>query len=176
MAGLLANGAPTTVPGGAGRATCTKVASASPGAARWPGVVAPGTSTERMTLTMDIFATACAAAGVVLRRTLTASVFCRAAWRTVAGWSSRVLFRPPCEGGPAYGGKTIDAFRRDDWKLLQDGPFKPLELYNLKSDPQETTDLAAKNERIFIDLSTEGACKQIQRAGSVPWQSPKQSP
>src|SRR5208282_780062 len=40
-----------------------------PGAARWPGVVMPGVgmpgaSTDRMTLTMDIFATACTVAGV----------------------------------------------------------------------------------------------------------------
>ena len=79
------------------------------------------------------------------------------------------------EGGPAYGGKTIDAFRRDDWKLLQDSPFKPLELYNLKSDPQETTDLAAKNRKLFNELST-ALRKQIQRGGSVPWQATKQSP
>jgi hypothetical protein len=31
---------------------------------RWPGVINPGSRTERMTLTMDIFATVCEAAGV----------------------------------------------------------------------------------------------------------------
>jgi arylsulfatase A-like enzyme len=79
------------------------------------------------------------------------------------------------EGGPAYGGKTINAFRRDDWKLLQYSPFKPLELYDLKSDPRETTDLAEKNRRHFNELST-ALRKQIQRAGSVSWQAPQQSP
>ena len=35
-----------------------------PGAARWPGVIEAGASTDRTTLTMDIFAAACAAAGL----------------------------------------------------------------------------------------------------------------
>ena len=45
------------------------------------------------------------------------------------------------EGGPAYAGKTIEALRQGDWKLLQDTPFTPLELYNLKDDPKEATNL-----------------------------------
>ena len=45
------------------------------------------------------------------------------------------------EGGLNFGGKTIEALRRGDWKLVQDSPFGPYELFNLKSDPYETTDL-----------------------------------
>ena len=75
------------------------------------------------------------------------------------------------EGGPAYGGKTIDAFRRDEWKLLQDSPYAPLELYNLKSDPRETTNLAAKNHEIFNALDA-ALSRQIQIGGSTPWQKP----
>src|SRR5436309_2056104 len=43
------------------------------------------------------------------------------------------------EGGPQHGGKTTDAFRRGDWKLVQDDPFGPRELFNLRTDPGETT-------------------------------------
>ena len=34
-----------------------------PGGARWPSTIPPGSRSERMTLTMDVFATVCAAAG-----------------------------------------------------------------------------------------------------------------
>ena len=95
---------------------------------------------------------------------------------TLRGEASRRTPKRDCyfvrrEGGPAYGGKTIEAFRRGDWKLLQDSPFAPLELYDLKSDPQETTDLAAKNREIFNELAA-ALRQQIQRGGSTPWQKP----
>ncbi len=143
-----------------------------PAAARWPGVVPPGSSTERMTLTMDIFATACAAAGVAPPAQIDGVSFLPELRGESPPLRRREFYFVRREGGPAYGGKTIDAFRRDDWKLLQDSPFKPLELYNLKSDPQETTDLAAKNRKLFNELSAS-LRKQIQRAGSVPWQAPQ---
>jgi len=42
----------------------------------------------------------------------------------------------PWRGGVvAYGGKTIEACRRGNWKLLQDSSFAPFEPYDLKSDP-----------------------------------------
>jgi hypothetical protein len=54
---------------------------------------------------------------------------------------------------------------------MQNNPFSPLELYNLKSDPQETTDLATKSPNEFKDLSTK-LQKHIQRGGRTPWQKP----
>ena len=66
----------------------------------------------------------------------------------------------------------MEAFVHDDWKLLQDSPFAPRELYNLRRDPYETTDLAAKEKRVFGELDA-GLRRQIQRAGQVPWQGPK---
>ena len=69
----------------------------------------------------------------------------------------------------AYGGKTIEALRRGDWKLLQDSPFAPQELYNLKTDPLETTNLALKNKEVFQELAA-GLRRQIQQGATVPWQ------
>jgi arylsulfatase A-like enzyme len=73
------------------------------------------------------------------------------------------------EGGHQYGGKTIEAVIRGDWKLLQNSPFAPLELYNLRDDPREESDLAQQERQVFNQLSA-ALRRQIQRYGSVPWQ------
>ena len=143
-----------------------------PGAARWPGVIQPGRSTNRITLTMDIFATACAAAGVTAPANIDAASFLP----TLRGESESVQERDYYfvrrEGGPAYGGKTIEALRRGELKVLQDSPFAPAEFYNLKSDPLEATNLVTKERRKFNELF-KALRRQIQRGGEVPWQAPR---
>lgn len=142
-----------------------------PGAARWPGHIRPGSSTARFTLTMDIFATACAVAGVQPPAGIDGASFMPALLNETETAASRDFYFVRREGGPAYGGKTIEALRRGDWKILQDSPFAPVELYNLKSDPQETADLAKKDRKMFNELSA-GLRAQIQRGGTAPWQPP----
>jgi hypothetical protein len=54
-------------------------------------------------------------------------------------------------------------------------PFRPLELYDLESGPPAATGLAVKNRKMFNELAA--ALRQpIQRAGTVPWQAPEQTP
>ncbi len=146
-----------------------------PGAARWPGVIKPGASTDRVTLTMDIFATACAVAGVQPPPNIDGVSFLPALLGKVEMRSPRDCYFVRREGGLAYGGQTITAFRRGDWKLLQNSPFAPLELYDLESDPKETTDLAPKSRKIFNELDA-ALIRQIQRGGSTPWQKPVPEP
>jgi hypothetical protein len=88
---------------------------------------------------------------------------------------ARVLYFVWREGGPAHGGKTIEALIRGEWKLVQDSPFGPRELYNLQADPGETKNLAAKEPAVVHQL--EAALREhIQRGGQVPWQGPDHSP
>ena len=168
--GLLANGA-NNGPWRSGKGHMYEGGLRVPGAARWPGLTSAGTSTDRITLTMDIFATACAAAAVQPPPDIDGVSFLPA-----LGGQAQPLERRDCyfvrrEGGPIYGGKTIDAFRRGDWKLLQDSPFAPLELYNLEADPFEATNLISGNTLVFHKLDA-ALRRQIQRAGSTPWQKP----
>lgn len=139
-----------------------------PGLARWPGRIKPGTQTARLTQTMDIFPTACEVAGVKPPKGIDGVSFLPA----LSGQESqetRSLYFIRREGEGQFGGKTIEAYRLGNWKLLQNSPFAPLELYNLESDPTESTDLSKKEPKIFEKLS-KALRAQIQRGGKVPWQ------
>jgi arylsulfatase A-like enzyme len=122
-------------------------------------------------MTMDIFATICAVAGVRVEHAVDARSFLP----TLLGKPQedvdghRDLFFHRREGGQRYQGLTIAAVRRGDWKLLRNSPFAPFELYNLKADPGEQNDLAARNRQVFGQLSA-ALRLQVQRGGAVPWQ------
>ena len=143
-----------------------------PGAVRWPGVVAPGSQTERQTLTMDIFATACVVAGAPVPSSIDGVSFLPTLRGEPASAGDRDYYFVRREGGPAFGGKTIEALRRGQWKLLQDSPFAPLELYHLGADPLEVTNLATQRKQLCNELSA-ALRQQIQRGGTVPWQPPR---
>ena len=153
-----------------------------PAAFVWPGRIKAGTKTAFRAMSMDIFPTVLAAAQSASasgRRkpadSSSAALDGRSFLPTIVGKQQAELrthwFFRRREGGNRYGGKTIEALIRGDWKLLQNSPFKPLELYNLKTDPKEQTDLSRRNRRVFNELST-ALRKEIQRYGTVPWQKP----
>jgi arylsulfatase A-like enzyme len=139
------------------------------GAANWPGKIRPGGHTQRIALSMDIFATACEAAGVKPPSGIDGVSFLPTLLGQQQPETERELYFVRREGGPEYGGKTIEALRRGDWKLIQDSPFARQELYNLRLDPGETTDLAGKEKKIFQELAA-ALRRHIQRGGQVPWQ------
>ena len=146
-----------------------------PFAARWPGHIKPGSSTPRIALSMDLFPTVLGAAGVAIPADIDGVCFLPTLLGAEQSERPRDLYYVRREGGPAYGGKTIEALQRGDWKLLQDSPFAPLELYNLRNDPGETTDLADKNKNVVRELDA-AIRRQVQRAGAVPWQPPTPLP
>jgi arylsulfatase A-like enzyme len=140
-----------------------------PGAARWPGKIKPGTHTQQVALSMDIFATLCDAGGAKPPAGIDGVSFLPTLLGQPQPETGRDLYFVLREGGPVFGGKTIEALIRGPWKLIQDRPGAAPELYNLQRDPQETTDLAAKERRVLNDLCA-AMRKHIQRGGQVPWQ------
>ena len=142
-----------------------------PFCAVWPGRIRPGTRSDRIALTMDLFPTIAEAAGATFDHPIDG----RSILPTLLGHAQppeqRDLFFHRREGGDRYGGLIINAIRRGDWKLLQNSPFAPQELYNLRADPREQHDLASENRRKFRELA-RALRVQIQRGGAVPWQPP----
>lgn len=142
-----------------------------PAIARWQNRIAAGSHAERVAMTMDLFATIVDAAGVPTPKEIDGVSFLPSLLGKPQTDPARDLYFVRREGGPAYGGKTIESLIRGDWKLVQDSPFQPLELYNLKSDPRETTNVAAQEKKTFLELSA-ALRQRIQQGGQVPWQEP----
>jgi arylsulfatase A-like enzyme len=142
-----------------------------PCAIRWPATIKAGRHSQISALTMDLFATACDVAGIAVPKTIDGISLGRILRRDAETLPPRDLYFVRREGGNQYGGKTIEAFRRGDWKLVQDSPYAPLELFNLKSDPQEAANVADREKAIFNELSA-ALRKHVQRGGEVPWQVP----
>lgn len=145
------------------------------GLARWPGQVAPGSRTRRLTLTMDIYATACEAAGATPPAGLDAVSFLGAMMRRPeAEEPAREVYFVRREGGPAFLGKTTEACTRGEWKVVLN-PFSRPELYNLRQDPGEKQDLAKAEPQMLRTLAA-ALQRQIQEGGQVPWQASRRTP
>jgi len=84
------------------------------------------------------------------------------------------LFAGFTQTGDAAGPKSYEAIIRGDWKLLQNDPYSPLELYNLRDDPHERYNLAATHKKVVSELST-ALRAHIQRGGATAWQPPLRS-
>jgi arylsulfatase A-like enzyme len=138
---------------------------------RWPGHVAPGSTSDYAGLTFDIFATALEVAGVPRPATIDAVSLMPALRGAAAPAEPRELYFVRREGGAIYGGKSYEALIRGDWKLLQNSPYTPLELYNLKDDPQEKNDVFASQPKVAREMQV-ALRRHIQRGGATPWQPP----
>jgi arylsulfatase A-like enzyme len=138
---------------------------------RWPGHIAPGSKCDYSGLNFDLFPTFLELAGAKPATDLDAtSLVPLFSGQTIT--TPRDLYFVRREGGPAYGGKSYEAIIRGDWKLLQNDPYSPLELYHLKNDPQEQQNVASTNKKVFNELST-ALRASIQRGGETVWQNPR---
>ena len=139
-----------------------------PMCAVWPGKIAPGSRSNRLALTMDIFPTACDAAGLRVDHEIDGASFLPTLLGQRQPDDNRFLFWVRREGGPRYGGRAYYAARYGDFKLVQNTPFEPLELYNLADDPKEENPLANNHpmyRRLFNALKDH-----IIKSGATPWQ------
>ena len=136
-----------------------------PAVASWPGHVAAGTTTDAVFMTMDIFATALAAAGIDYAGDVEARSFLPVLLGKVTAVPPRDIFfvRRENPGGVHYGA------RNGDYKLVQNVPDGPFMLYNLRDDLGEINDLSAAEPDQLLQL-TSALDQHRQVAEQIPWQ------
>ena len=142
-----------------------------PFALRWPARVKPG-ECAYTGLVFDLFPTALELAGVPLPTGLDARSLTPALEGGALGTPNRDLYFVRREGGAKYMGKSYEALIQGDWKLMQNDPFSPLQLFNLKDDPQEKADLAKQTPQRVREMS-HALRAHIQAGGSAPWEKPE---
>ena len=139
-----------------------------PMCAVWPGRIAAGSRSDRVALTMDLFPTVSEACGAGFDHEIDGRTILRTLLGERQPEEDRFLFWVRREGGARYGGQVYYAVRHGDWKLVQNSPFEPLKLYNLKDDPLEKNPLPNRHKeyrRLFAALQNH-----VNESGTVPWQ------
>lgn len=120
-----------------------------PGIVRWPGHVRPGTTSDEPVIGSDIFSTICEIVQIPLPQD-----------RPIDGASMLPVFRGEAirRSEPLYWRNHLApeqyrvALRIGDWKIVGNNGLTRFELYNLKEDWQETTDLSQKHPETFAEL------------------------
>jgi len=143
-----------------------------PTAMVWPGKIKPGTISEQVNLTMDLFPTLLEVAGAQAVQSIEGRSFLPTLLGQPApSEPNRPLYFTRREGGSEYGGQCSYALRLGDWKLVKNTPFQPMELFNLKEDPLEKQNVIKDHPKVYQQLNNL-LMARIQEAGKVPWQRP----
>jgi len=125
---------------------------------RWPGVIEAGTVCDEMVASIDLLPTLAALSGGHVAED-----------RRIDGLDCSALLTgaeadSPREEFAYYGGSSLSAVRRGRWKLVLIGselppgekrrrrPFSCTQLYDLKADIGEATDLAAQHPDVVAEL------------------------
>lgn len=134
-----------------------------PAIARWPGKVPAGRASDFMWAFWDFLPTAAELAGAAAPRGIDGISFARA----LAGEQPqhrRALYWEFHERG------FHQAVRRDNWKLVRQGPKQQVELFDLSKDLGETRSLAAEQpgvvrelEPLFRSMRTESRHFPVKR-------------
>jgi len=138
-----------------------------PMCAVWPGKIQAGTRSDRIALTMDLYPTICEAAGAKITHKIDGRSILPTLLGKTQSEEDRFLFWVRREGS-GYGGRAYYAVRYGDYKLVQNSPYEPMELYNLKEDPREQKPLE-RNHKMYRKLFN-ALRNHIIEAGAVPWQ------
>ena len=138
---------------------------------RWPGVTKPGSVCNDPIYTCDYYATMAEMAGVPLdagHRPDGASITAALRGRSLA---ERNMYWHYPHYSPQLG-RPSSAIRRGEWKLIEHLETGKAELYNLKNDIGERTDLAGTEAKRFEAMQGELHAWRIKVDAQMPVPNP----
>jgi len=138
-----------------------------PTCAVWPGKI-PVSKTDELGITMDLFPTFAEIAGIEVKNEIEGKSLAPIWLNGKKGDPNRTLIWVRREGNFRYQGRAYYAIREGDWKLLQNHPFEPMQLVNLKEDPAEQNPKPATHpiaRKLIGKLMLH-----LQKSGDMPWQ------
>ncbi len=137
-----------------------------PACVRWPAHIEAEQVTDFRALTMDILPTLAELCGIPIEHEIDGRSF-----KGLLLEGRQMPFTQPVFHMWLQNG-TKEAMRHGDWKLVRDDPADPFELYNLKNDPYEATDLATEQperlEQMIRELEVH-----MEEAQKVSWRRPE---
>jgi arylsulfatase A-like enzyme len=136
----------------------------------WPAKIEAGQRCNEPVMSMDFYPTLCKMAKVPFDNNLDGIDIAPTLLGTGEVDGERTMIWMRREGG-GHGGQDYYAIRRGPWKLLQNSPFEPLQLYNLDDDPMEAKPLP-NNHPMRGTLFT-ALREHINQTGNIPWQRPE---
>jgi arylsulfatase A-like enzyme len=136
----------------------------------WNGKIQSKSTCGNLGLTMDILPTLCEITGAKIQNEIDGISLYESLLGKKQDTNSRSVYFMRREGG-SYAGMCYYAIRQGPFKLLQNTPFEPLELFNLENDPVEKIQLKENSEK-FNELRYN-LSQHIRESGNVPWQKQK---
>ena len=122
----------------------------TPFIARWPGKIPPGSSSDQLTSFPDFLPTACEVAGVPIPSRLDGiSMLPTLLGKEQLKSHDRLYFELYFDH---YDPFFQQAVIWNGWKGYRHGITNPMELYNLKSDPTEKTNIASEHPEIVESI------------------------
>lgn len=119
--------------------------------ASWPGKIRPGTQSNHISAFYDVLPTLCEVAGIAAPEHIDGISFLP----TLLGEMNQDEHDYLYWEFPSYKGQQ--AVRMGDWKGIRKNMFegnRDIELYNLKHDPAEQTNLAADRPEIVAQIDS----------------------
>ena len=139
-----------------------------PGFVVWKGHITPGSQSERLSLLMDLFPTFLEVAGGQAPSGIDGESFLPELMGNERPASERTVFWVRREGH-RFGGRAYYAARKGGYKILQNNPYEPMQMFDVAGDPYETQALPTEESEEYKVLDAE-LRKHIQRTGRIPWQ------
>jgi arylsulfatase A-like enzyme len=116
---------------------------------RWPGVVPAGRVSDEPWAFWDFLPTAAELAGAPLPPSFKPDGLSLVSMLKGGAAPQREYFY-----WELHEAATLQAVRFGDWKAVRKGPSKPIELYELKSDPGEAKNIAAQQRELVAKAKT----------------------